>query len=367
MLVILLSTRQGQAPWGVSGFLAETREVIWAYDSHVTVVRPSSGNHPKFMFYAFQMPAFQQQIDNFCTTGSTNQIELSREALKDVVIDLPAEKQEQIRIAEVLTEIDKAITQTEVLIAKYGRVRTGLMQDLLTKGIDEQGRIRSETTHEFKNSPLGRIPLEWQICELGSLCNLTSGGTPSRSEPSFWGGKIPWVKTGEINYTPISKTEETITELGLQRSSTKLIPRGTLLMAIYGEGVTRGKVAVLEIDAAINQACLAFFPKESLNTDFLYFYFAHNYKALRRISNEGSQKNLSGKLMSVVQIPLPTPEEQNRVIASLQRLSANTEVEQQNLEKLQRLKMGLMQDLLTGKKSVDALLEATSNTLEAAS
>lgn len=94
---------------------------------------------------------------------------LQKKDLKKHQILFPEKPKEQTQIATILSKVDEAIAQTEQLIAKYTRIKTGLMQDLLTKGIDENGNIRSEQTHEFKDSPLGRIPKEWECLELQTL------------------------------------------------------------------------------------------------------------------------------------------------------------------------------------------------------
>ena len=90
---------------------------------------------------------------------------------------LPPVPDEQAKIAEVLSTVDRAIEETEALIAKQQRIKTGLMQDLLTRGIDEHGNLRSEQTHEFKDSPLGRIPVEWDIASLGSVAKSVTSGS----------------------------------------------------------------------------------------------------------------------------------------------------------------------------------------------
>ena len=95
-----------------------------------------------------------------------------------------ADKAEQAKIAEVLSTVDRAIEQTEALIAKQQRIKTGLMQDLLTRGIDEHGNLRSEQTHKFKDSPLGRIPVEWDPMPFGSWASGVSGGMPPSARPS---------------------------------------------------------------------------------------------------------------------------------------------------------------------------------------
>jgi type I restriction enzyme S subunit len=110
-----------------------------------------------------------------------------------------------------------------------------------------------------------------KVVQLGDIAKVYSGGTPSRSNPKFWNGDIPWVKTGQIQNRTIyeNNIDEWITEEGLKNSSTKIVPKGTLLMAMYGQGKTRGQVAILGIDAAINQACAAIQIHRVINSDFV--------------------------------------------------------------------------------------------------
>ena len=165
-----------------------------------------------------------------------------------------------------------------------------------------------------KQTPTGEMPVSWDIKTLGELSQVMSGGTPSRTEPAYWGGDIPWVKTGEIDYGTIATTEETITQEGLQNSSARIIPAGTLLMAMYGQGITRGRVAILGIDAAINQACAAIFCSQAdLLTDFAFHFLAYSYESIRNLGHGANQKNLNAMLVRSIPISLPpTVEEQRR-------------------------------------------------------
>jgi type I restriction enzyme M protein len=141
------------------------------------------------------------------------------------------------------------------------------------------------------------IPIhpDWPMVELAELCTIKSGGTPDRSNESFWNGNIPWVTTSLIDYHEIEAANEFITTEGLNNSSTWVVPKGTVLMAMYGQGVTRGRVAILGIDAAINQACAAFQLKGgSLDTGYLFRVLQSRYEDLRKISDArgGNQSNL---------------------------------------------------------------------------
>ncbi|MDI9357777.1 MAG: restriction endonuclease subunit S [Phycisphaerales bacterium] len=295
-------------------------------------------------------------IDRLKMVSGSAQPQVVIKDLNKIDIVFPKSIAEQQNIATILSKTDQAIAHTEALIAKYTRIKTGLMQDLLTKGIDENGNIRTEQTHEFKDSPLGRIPKEWECILIDDLANLKSGGTPSRQNSSFWNGDIPWVKTGEVNYNLIKETEEYITEKGLKMSSTVLFPKGTILMALYGQGKTRGRVSTLDIDATTNQACVGFLNLKKVTTNFLYFTLTHEYEKLRDLSNDGAQKNLSSGLLKKYFLKIPSDiKEQERIDELFARIDNSIIKEQYSLSKLQSIKTGLMQDLLSGKVRVNNL------------
>lgn len=129
-------------------------------------------------------------------TGSAGQQRVPTDFFEKFEV-LAFPKPEQTKIAEILSTVDRAIEQTEALIAKQQRLKTGLMQDLLTRGIDEHGNLRSEHTHPFKDSPLGRIPVEWEVSDLDVLADRGSGHTPSKGNSSYWNGGIKWVSLAD--------------------------------------------------------------------------------------------------------------------------------------------------------------------------
>src|ERR1039457_4965492 len=107
----------------------------------------------------------------------------------------------------------------------------------------------------YKQTDVGVIPSDWTVRALGSIATIAAGGTPSRRISEYWGGSIPWVTTTEIDYGIIHETNESISAAGLKNSAAKLVPAGTILLALYGQGKTRGKVSILGIEATTNQAC----------------------------------------------------------------------------------------------------------------
>ena len=178
------------------------------------------------------------------------------------------------------------------------------------------------------------LPEGWKLATLGDVAQISSGGTPDRSEPSYWGGEIPWVTTGEIQFNTITDTAEKITAAGMKNSAAKLFSAGTLLMAMYGQGKTRGQVARLGIDATTNQACAAIKAGDACDVEYLYQFLASQYEAIRELGNAGTQQNLNAGLIKEITLPLPPKVEQDRIaqtvlmwdaaIATTEKLLANS-------------------------------------------
>jgi len=151
--------------------------------------------------------------------------------------------------------------------------------------------------------------------KLHEISKIYSGGTPSRTNKNYWNGKIPWVKTAQVQNKVIEEIdiEEYISEEGLKHSSAKIVPKGTIIMAMYGQGKTRGQVGILGLDASINQACAAIKLKDGVNRVFVYQQLLYKYDLIRRMSNSGSQENLSLELIKRIEIFLPPLPEQKAI------------------------------------------------------
>ncbi|HWL43224.1 MAG TPA: restriction endonuclease subunit S [Ilumatobacter sp.] len=193
------------------------------------------------------------------------------------------------------------------------------------------------------------LPHNWQILDLTDVAKVYSGGTPRRSAPDNWGGPIPWVTTAEVDGTVINSTVESITEVGLSHSAARIAPAGTLLMAMYGQGKTRGMTSMLGIDAAMNQACAAIEPRPSIDAEYLLVYLQHNYEMIRSLSNSGSQDNLSGRIVKRIPIVVPPLVEQRLIATILRDISSLVSSLEKLIAKKQAIKQGMMQQLLTGR------------------
>jgi len=161
----------------------------------------------------------------------------------------------------------------------------------------------------------------YPVKPLKKVCKTGSGGTPSRNHKEYYGGEIPWVKTTEVRNTVITDTDETITSKGLASSSAKLYPAGSLVIAMYGQGATRGRTAKLGVDAATNQACLVLTEIDSaLDTDFLWYYLMISYEEMRGLASGNNQPNLSANLLSEFPVPIPPLKKQAELKALIERM-----------------------------------------------
>lgn len=186
--------------------------------------------------------------------------------------------------------------------------------------LDAASELTAEYLKEVFESSGAR---KWPLMAVAEFAETSSGATPSRSNPLYYdSGSIPWVKTAELVDGEIDKTEESITDLALKECSLRLLPPGTLLVAMYGQGQTRGRTGLLRVAATTNQACFAILPNpSSFLPEFLQFWFRHSYQRLRRETERrgGNQPNLNGLLLRQHLVPLPPIDEQCRTVERLSR------------------------------------------------
>ena len=163
--------------------------------------------------------------------------------------------------------------------------------------------------------------MRWRNVKLGDTCNVIAGGTPKRSKPSYWNGDIPWVKISDMLEGRIRQTEETITRAGLEGSSAKLLPPGTLLVSIFA---TIGRTAVLECEAATNQAIVGVIPRQQRQFDdrFLQYSLRRKTQQLQRQGRGVAQANINGSVLRATELPLPPFAEQKRLAGILDAADA---------------------------------------------
>jgi len=161
-----------------------------------------------------------------------------------------------------------------------------------------------------------KLPQGWVECELKDIFDTSSGGTPKRGNPAYYGGNIPWLKSGELNNGIVNEAEEYITEEGLKNSSAKLFPRGSLLIALYG--ATVGKLGVLDFDSTTNQAICCIYQNKNYDRDFLFYYLLYKKEYLVNQGKGGAQPNISQEIIKALKIPVPPLNEQKRIVEKIE-------------------------------------------------
>jgi type I restriction enzyme S subunit len=191
----------------------------------------------------------------------------------------------------------------------------------------------------------GELPDGWRWSPVSEITRTFTGGTPSREHSEYFGGSIKWAKSGDLNDGVLRDTEETITDEGLAKSNAKKCPAGTLLVALYG--ATTGKVALLAIEAAINQAICALVPTAASDSEFLMYALTHRRAALLRERYGGAQPNISQTVLRAFELPLPPLPEQQAIAAVLRTVQGAKEACEQVLAATRQLKQSLLHHLFT--------------------
>ncbi|MEB3752094.1 restriction endonuclease subunit S [Geobacillus icigianus] len=186
--------------------------------------------------------------------------------------------------------------------------------------------------------------MSFRYVKLGSLFDITSGGTPSRKNKAYYeNGDIPWVKTGDLKNMYLVDADEYITQQALNESSAKLFPKGTVLIAMYG--ATIGNCSILSINAATNQACAAFKPNNRIIPEFLYYYLTSIKEKLISLAVGGAQPNISISILRNIEIPLLTINQQERVVSILNKSKELIDKRKAQIEALEQLVQSLFWEM----------------------
>ena len=281
----------------------------------------------------------------------------------NTVITLPS-LPEQEKIAEILETVDNTIEKTDAIIEKYKRIKQGLMQELLTKGIDENWEVRSEKTHKFKDSPLGKIPEEWEVKKLGEIGKIITGSTPPTENEEYYGDSYQFISPEDIKDDKFIKdTQKKLSGLGLKIS--RVIPPNSICVVCIGS--TLGKVAISTDVCTTNQQINSIIPYEDIFSSNALFYFVLFYiqNPLKIEAGLQAVPIVNKSKFSRILLPRPPLPEQERIASVLSQVDAVIEKETAYRDKLSRIKQGLMEDLLTGKVRVTTLLENNTYQKEA--
>ena len=313
-------------------------------------VSPKKEIDIKYMYYFLLTLRLDEMNSHSAVPG------LNRSSVHSINIAIPP-LTEQRKIAEILETADKAIEKTDAIIEKYRRIKQGLMQDLLTKGIDEKGQIRSEETHKFKDSPLGRLPEEWEVAKLGNQIYLN----PDRLTCS---------KNVLINYIDIESVVDNkiqvIKSLKIEDAPSRAQRRVKCNDIIVSTVRPNLKAFAFISPKYDNYVCSTGFAvlraKKDTHPLFLFYLVLYDMIFLKQVLPLIVGSNYPAINCSVLlnlHIPLPPLPEQHRIASVLSQIDEVIEKEERYKEKLERIKQGLMQDLLTGEVRVNHLIKET--------
>ncbi len=298
------------------------------------ILRPKSGSW-RYLKHLVKTDRFISEL-NKNIEGLRDGKMVSYRQFSDLRFPLPSVP-EQAKVADCLSSIDELIGAESRKLGALKAYKKGLMQQLFPAEGETVPRLRFP---EFREAS------EWRSGTIGELFEMSSGGTPDRSKKEYWNGVIPWVTTSLVDFSRICKADEYISEEGLKSSSAKTFPAGTVLIAMYGQGKTRGKVSILDCEAATNQACAAVLPEKKVLPDFVFLNLVSRYDEIRALSNSGGQENLSQSLIKDLRFSYPeNVAEQARVTGFLSRLNELITAQSQRIDALKAHKKGLMQQL----------------------
>lgn len=261
----------------------------------VAFVRCSpSSIEPEWLCLLLQSPKYQAYFSVLVAGGAIPNVSLQQiGALEIPRISLDEQRKIAAYLRAQLTEVEAARQAALRQAQDIALLRTRLLREML--------------------AALDGVPCK----VLGDHAPTTSGTTPPRGTKRYWEpAEIPWVKTGEVAFVSITRTEEAVSQAALAECSLTLLPPKTVLVAMYGQGKTRGQSAILEVAATTNQACLAILPNDTWEPEFLYYWLVASYQDLRDLSEDrgGNQANLNGALLKALEVPAPHHARQLEVV-----------------------------------------------------
>lgn len=274
----------------------------------------------RFLYYYLSSPSTYRKFENMAVGGVVNN--LNSEMVRGVSVPVPP-MNEQLEIVGILEQVTALISLRKQQIAKLDEL-------VKARFVEMFGGIHDSTAHPY-------VPI-------GSFATVTSGGTPDRGIPEYWeNGTIRWVKTTELQNCVITDTEEKITEAGIENSSAKMIPAHSILIAMYGQGKTRGMTGYLKVEASTNQACACILPSEKVLQIYLWQFLILSYDKLRDMAKGGNQPNLNAGIIKAFPILMPPLDLQHQFAAFVAQTDKQKLTIQHSLAKLELLKKALMQ------------------------
>lgn len=324
------------------------------FSHHVTRLRLDARVQSKFFYYLLCIDTYRRWMLKYAR--GTTVLMLDMDGIKRIPICYPVDGATQQKIAAILTSIDTAVEKTEALIGKYQHIKAGLMHDLFTRGVLPNGTLRpphTEAPELYQQTPIGWIPKDWQYELLDRLALRGSGHTPNKDHSEYWNGGIKWVSLADsyrLDQLYISDTDLKISHQGIQNSSAVLHPAGIVVLS-RDAGV--GKSAITTEPMAVSQHFMCWKCDQRMDNHFLYYWLQYNKRTFENIAMGSTILTIGLPYFKRLKIACPVQlTEQAAIATKLKTVDNRLFSLQGDLAKKRQQKLGLMQDLLTGKVQV---------------
>lgn len=321
------------------------------------VLTPEPELDGRFLYYVTVDPRFRKLGESYMT-GAAGQQRVPEDFVRDFQVPIPDLSQQRI-ITDYLdretARLDALVAEKERLLDLLAEKRRALITRAVTRGLDPNVPLRDSGI-----SWLGEIPAHWEIWKVGHIAKVGNGSTPSRSNAAYWSeGRIPWLNSSVVNRPEVTHADQFVTALAVQECHLPLVKRGSVLVAITGQGKTRGRAAVLSFDATINQHLAFIYPKQShLLPWFLRWTLFAAYDFLRSISDDagGTKGALTCEEVANLRVPVPPVREQAvilaKIAASVERLDSLQAVANNTISLTKERRSTLISAAVTGQIDV---------------
>lgn len=319
-----------------------------SYQNHLHRLRRRNGDVvPEF--YMYWMQAALLHLGLYAGTANRTTIpNLSKARLGRYPVPVPPAV-EQHAIAMVLRTVQQAKEATEKVIVTSGELERSLMRHLFTHG---PSTLAEAEDVELQETEIGLMPGHWAAVPLGEVATISTGTTPSTAKAAYWSGTIPFIKTSEIINNEITSAKSNVTDNAIRDYRLKLYQPGTVFLAMYGQGKTRGQVALLRIAATTSQNTGAIVAGASLDSEFLWLYLLSRYEHLRASGIQGHISHLNAGYLKQVIVPVPPRHEQQAIARILLAARAKRSAEEASARTLSSVLDSIMSELLTGRRRV---------------
>lgn len=338
--------------------LCPNHEPMFVQGSDVVKIVPNDRINSTFFVYMTKQNDYLKQIEKN-TQGSTR-ARTSISKLKEITLTIPEAKETQNKLAQILSTCDTVIQNTQKTIDKYKAIKQGMMQDLFTRGLTKNGKLRpsyKDAPELYKESELGMIPKEWTETPVIDIGEVISGGTPSTKNTDFWDGNIPFVTPNDLSVNEgayITSTERYITVLGLSKSSAIELPEGTLIIS---SRAPIGYLAIASFNCVTNQGCKSVVFDSKQDPLFHYYNFQRYVNKMKSLGSGTTFAEISKKDVEKLKVSYPLKDEQIAIAKRLSSIDSAIQKEETILAKYKKIRTGLMTRLLTPPEDAEIIDE----------